>query len=417
MKILFLHQNFPGQFKFLAPALATAGHEVTALRLDNATPLTNYDGVRVQNYRTLRINTPGLTPSHRDLESKLIRAEGVAVALDRIRQSGNAPDLIIGHSGWGECLHVKSVFPGAGLYAYCEFYYRENGQDTGFDPEYEKVRDIHSSIRLDIKNFNNDLMSTRMDKGLTPTQWQMSTYPDSTRRKLSVIHEGVDTDQLKRRPEVTLTLTTKDGTQVRLSSENKVVTYVARNLEPYRGFHSFMRAIPKILRADPEARVLLVGGDSVSYGSPPKEIIGEDVSWRQLLLREVSSTLSQTEIARIHFLGKVPYQTYKDILSISSVHVYLTYPFVLSWSMLEAMSMGCCVLGSSTPPVQEVIEDGQNGRLVNFFDYDSIADTVIDLLADKSQRTRLGAHARKTIQDRYDLKRICLPAQLQWVLT
>jgi glycosyltransferase involved in cell wall biosynthesis len=219
---------------------------------------------------------------------------------------------------------------------------------------------------------------------------------------MSVIHDGIDTTLC--RPDPSAVLTLNDGTT--FTRHDEVVTYVARNLEPYRGFHTMMRALPTILERRPRAHVLLVGGDEVSYGSKPK---GSE-TWREHYLKEVSGGIDS---ARVHWLGRIPYAQLIRMFQVSSVHIYLTYPFVLSWSMLEAMSCGCLVVGSRTPPVSEVITDGRNGLLVDFFSPAALAGVVDHALADREGMASLRTAARQSIIERYDLKSLCLPAHLE----
>jgi glycosyltransferase involved in cell wall biosynthesis len=226
------------------------------------------------------------------------------------------------------------------------------------------------------------------DWGMAPTRWQQRQFPAAHAARMSVIHDGIDTDAV----------TPGD-------SSEEIVTYVARNLEPYRGFHVFMRAIPEIQKRRPKARIVIVGGDDVSYS--PRLPAGQ--TYRQHLLREIEG---KADLSRVHFTGKLPYREYVEVLRKSSVHVYLTYPFVLSWSLLEAMSAGCLVIGSRTPPVEEVIRDGENGLLVDFFDTAQIAERVDYALQNQQQLKILRQRARGTLIERYDLKRVCLPAQL-----
>jgi glycosyltransferase involved in cell wall biosynthesis len=213
------------------------------------------------------------------------------------------------------------------------------------------------------------------------------------------VHEGVDTNQV--RPDPTASLWLSGG--LRLSRRHKVVTYVARDLEPYRGFHRFMRALPKVLQQQPAAQVLIVGDDGVSYGRRSERAS----SYRAQLVAELQGKL---DLSRVHFLGRLPYQQYLTVLRISTVHVYLTYPFVLSWSLLEAMATGCFVIGSRTPPVEEVIRDGENGQLVDFFDEEGLADRITDALDRDNEALR--STARETVLKRYDLDTVSLPAYL-----
>lgn len=193
------------------------------------------------------------------------------------------------------------------------------------------------------------------------------------------------------------------GTILRAGDE--VVSFVNRNLEPYRGFHSFMRALPEILAARPRAQIVVVGGDAVSYGRAPRD----GGTWRARLLAEVGSRL---DLARVHFVGKLPYPTLIKLFQVTAAHVYLTYPFVLSWSMLEAMSAGALVIGSRTAPVEEVVQDGRNGLLVDFFSPVEIAQRVIEVLERPARFLELRMNARQTIVQKYDLLSCCLPAQI-----
>jgi glycosyltransferase involved in cell wall biosynthesis len=240
------------------------------------------------------------------------------------------------------------------------------------------------------------------DRGQTATEWQRSRYPEAYRDKIVVAHEGIDTDRVKPDPGAVLKL--ESG--LSLTRKDEVVTYVARHLEPYRGFHVLMRALPEIQRRRPKARVVIVGGDDVGYGRD----VPEGTTWRGKMLDEVGSRL---DASRVHFLGRVPYDTYLKVLQVSSAHVYLTYPFVLSWSILEAMAAGCAVIGSATQPVQEAIRDGENGLLVDFFDSRGIAETVETALAEQREHIRLAA--RQTVVKCYDLRTVCLPRQVAQV--
>ncbi|HEX7648931.1 MAG TPA: glycosyltransferase, partial [Noviherbaspirillum sp.] len=239
--------------------------------------------------------------------------------------------------------------------------------------------------------------------GQAPTKWQKSLYPKEYQSKIHIVHEGIDTANVKPDADACFALPNSD---VVFTPADEVVTYVARNLEPYRGFPSFMRSLPAILSARPKAQVLVVGGDDVSYGTR----LPDGKTYRQQLLDEVGKDI---DLARVHFLGKVPYSSFVRILQVSSVHVYLTYPFVLSWSMLEAMSAGCVIVGSRTQPVEEVIKDGENGVLVDIFKPAEISAKVIDVLARRQDYLGLRANARKSIVEQYDLRSICLPAQLR----
>ena len=405
MNFLFIHQNFPAQFKHLAPALATRGHEIRALGVTGIPA----PGVTLTNYQLQRGNTTGIHPFAQEFESKVIRAEACAREMFKFKQSGFEPDLIVGHPGWGEMLFCKEVFPNAKLLNYLEFHYGKDQGDTYFDPEFQEPNLMHD-MRLRVKNANNLLALDAMDAGLCPTQWQRSVIPACYQDKINVIFDGIDTDLVRPNDEIVVDLHTQAGRNIRLSAGQEVLTFICRNLEPYRGYHSLMRALPEVLQARPNAQVVIVGGNQTSYGSAAPQ--GQ--TWQEIFLNEVKEKLGPN-LDRVHFLGKVPYLTFVKIIQITRCHLYLTYPFVLSWSCIEAMSAGALIVGSDTPPVKEFITHGHNGLLVDFFNYEQIANTVIEALARPEQYLTIKAQARKTIVDQYDLKRICLPQQLALV--
>ncbi|MFU8789664.1 MAG: glycosyltransferase family 4 protein [Methylobacter sp.] len=404
MNILFIHQNFPGQFKFLAPALAQQGHSVVAMTLQKVNA-SEWQGVKLVAYVASRGTTPNVHPWVGDFETKTIRAEACFRAALQLQAQGFEPDIIIAHPGWGESLFLKDVWPKAKLGIYCEFYYHAQGADVGFDPEFP-AKDIGDVCRLRLKNLNNLLHFEIADSGISPTHWQASTFPAAFRERISVIHDGIDTDAIAPNPDSSLTL----NGNITLTKADEVITFVNRNLEPYRGYHIFMRALPALLKRRPKARVLIVGGDDVSYGARAEA----GKTWKELFAAEVRPQLSDSEWARVHFLGHIPYQYFIPLLQLSTVHVYLTYPFVLSWSLLEAMSVGCAIVASNTQPLHEAIHHDQTGRLVDFFDAPALADEVSALLADPAARARLGANARNFAVTHYDLKTVCLPRQLEW---
>ena len=409
MNILFIHQNFPGQFKFLAPALAKQGHRVVAMTMQK-TDVGQWQGVKLVPYTVTRGTTPHGHPWVTDFETKTIRGEACFRAALALRATGFSPDVIIAHPGWGESLFLKEVWPHAHMGIFCEFFYHPEGMDVGFDPEFP-TQDPGDVCRIRLKNLNNLLHFEVADAGISPTHWQASTFPEPFRSKISVVHDGIDTQAVKPNPTVKLTF----NGQLTLSKTDEVITFVNRNLEPYRGFHVFMRALPQILKQRPNARVLIVGGDGVSYGVRPTMEKNGGTKWKDIYVNEVRANISDEDWRRVYFLGHVSYDKFIPLLQLSTVHVYLTYPFVLSWSLLEAMSAGCAIVASKTPPVQEVISDDVNGRVVDFFDDQSLAAEVCALLEDKERARRYGIAAREHAVANYDLKKVCLPAQLAWV--
>jgi glycosyltransferase involved in cell wall biosynthesis len=394
MRVLFVHQNFPGQFRHLATALAKVGHEVRALAIS---PRMQLAGVTTSTYAPARGNVPGLHLWARDFETKVIRAEACANKMDELKALGFVPDLVIGHPGWGETWLVKEVWKGVRMLSFQEFYY---GADLNFDPEFA-LPGRAAACRFRLKNACVLPGLDGMDWGMAPTEWQRSQFPAQYRDKISVVFDGIDTDLVCPRRVERLSLGTPALT---LESGEEIVTFVNRNLEPYRGYHSFMRALPRLFQLRPRARVVIVGGEETGYGAAPER----GTTWRQKFFEEVQA---RVDPARIHFVGKLAYASLIDLLRISACHVYLTYPFVLSWSMLEAMSAGALVLGSRTPPVEEVITDGENGLLVDFFDIDGIATRIAEALKDPARFAALRDAARRTVVERYALSR-CLPRQI-----
>jgi glycosyltransferase involved in cell wall biosynthesis len=398
MNLLFVHQNFPGQFKHLAPALAAAGHHVRAMAIDGP----GLPGIEIHRYRPERATSREIHPWAAEFETKVIRGEACAAAASRLAHQGFTPDVIVANPGWGESLFLKDVWPSARMLALIEFYYAARGLDFDFDPEFFR-QDYARDARLRAKNAHMLLTLATMDWGICPTQFQRSTVPRAYHDRLSVIFDGIDTHAVRPDPVATVTL---NGRTLRAGDE--VVTFVNRNLEPYRGYHVFMRALPQILRRRPNAVALIVGGDEVSYGAaaPPGK------TWKQIFFDEVRDRL---DLRRVVFTGRIPYANYLKVLQLSRCHVYLTYPFVLGWSCIEAMSAGCLVVGSHTAPVGEVIEPEKNGLLVDFFDGHGLAETVTDCLARPAHYAPLRAAARQTAVERYDLATVCLPQQLDLI--
>jgi len=403
MKILLIHQNFPGQFPHLATALAGRGHAVLALTDQNNTKPTS---IRTARYTYKKPSLDQSVPLlARSFAEYAARGDAVARACVALRDNhAFVPDVVFGHIGWGETLFLKEVWPAARHLLYAELFYKTRGLDTGFDPELQHDDDWQR-IRTTARQAHLLLAMNGADRALSPTRWQADSFPENMRPKITVVHDGIDTGMVKPDPAAIVEL---PGTTLRLKAGDEILTFVNRNLEPYRGYHIFMRALPEVMAARPNARVVIVGGDDVSYGTKPPE----GKSWKSIFLDEVKDRL---DLSRVHFVGKVPYPLFLDLMRVTRVHAYLTYPFVLSWSMLEAMSAGALIVGSRTPPVEELIEDGVNGRLIDFFDVKAWSAALIEALAEPRRFMPMREAARRTIIERYDLKSKCLPQMLAFV--
>jgi glycosyltransferase involved in cell wall biosynthesis len=402
LDILFVHQNFPGQFRYSATALAASKtHRVVALGINQ--PAFPTPGVAYGRYAIKRKPTQDIAPLLQDFQSKVIRGEAAAAAAFELKQKGFNPDVIVVHPGWGEQLFLKDVWPQSPVLAFMEFFYRAEGLDTNFDPEFA-TDSLGARARTRVKNANHLLALDAADWCYSPTSWQRSSLPDIYQSKTSVIFDGIDTEFIV--PDSSAVFTLPDGRSVKAGDE--VLTFVNRNLEPYRGFHVLMRALPAIQKERPNAITLIVGGDEVSYGSMPKD----GKNWRDVMMKEVGDRL---DMSRVAFLGRIPYPEYRKLLQVSRAHAYLTYPFVLSWSLLESLAAECLVIGSSTPPVKEVLAHGKNGLLVDFFDVEGWVRTITGALADPAKLAPLRKAARKGVLEGYDLKTICLPRQLRLI--
>lgn len=417
MRILFIHQNLPAQFTHPIRALCASGeHEVYGIAAEHAMARCAqiHPGLKLLGYKPpgpatgAAPATPGeappasaaprLHPYLTDADNQVRRGQAVARALLALKNKGITPDVALAHPGWGESLFFKDIFPDVPLIGYFEYFFTACGGDVGFDPEFPDS--IDNQCRLRVRNALYLSALESADVGLTPTHWQQSRFPAALRSKIEVIHEGVDTEANQPDPQARF-----EWQGQTFEAGQPIITYVARGLEPYRGFHGFMRALPELLRRNPQARVLIVGGDAVSYGRshPSKR------SWREVLLDEVGPEL---DASRVFFTGKLPRDAYLKVLQVSAAHVYLTYPFVLSWSMLEAMACGALIIGSRTAPVEEVIRHGENGLLVDFFDREALLSTVTNALNQAAALQPLRAAARATVVAHYDLRSRALPATL-----
>lgn len=402
MKFLFVHQNMPGQYREVVQWLAaTKKHDLVFLtqRKDGL----ELPGVRTVRYAPFRETAKDAFGLSRVWEDATRSGYGAAVAANKLKEAGFQPDIILGHTGWGEMLFLKQVWPDVPMLGLFEYFYRATGGPVGFDPE-EPMSKMAPYL-LEARNAVPYAALHQVDAGIVPTQWQMDRFPPGFKDKMTVLHDGIRTDLLAPNPKVSLRL----GRDKRLlTREDEIVTYIARNMERTRGFHQFMRALPKMLDARPNLRVIAIGGNEVSYGKAsdhPGGLRGE-------MEAEVGHLIDWN---RVHFVGRVSYSDFCKIIQIGRVHIYLSMPFMLSWSTLEAMAMQATVVSSDVPSVTEVITHNETGLLVDFFDPDALATQVLDVVAHPQKYTHLGPKARALVVERYDFLTQSLPKLFQQI--
>lgn len=395
MNILFVHNNFPAQFRHLAQRfLRISGIQVQAIGASTAPSLP---GIATARYTFPAAASQAVHAFGARFDLDCRRAEQILYEAVHLKSQGFVPQLIYVHPGWGEALPLRTLFPDATICVLAEFYYAPRGTDVGFDPEFVNFG-VDGEVRIALRNASTLMALVDCDYAIAPTAWQRSVFPRDFENKIHVVHDGLDLAGLV--PAGKPASFSLPGLDI--GADEEIITFVSRNLEPYRGFHIFMRSLPELLSRRPRARVMIVGGEGVSYGAMPNR----HSSWRNVMLEELGDRI---DLRRVHFLGVTDYQNYLALLRRSDTHVYLTYPFVLSWSMLEAMAMECLVIASDTPPVTEVIQGGHNGLLVPFFDPSALARTLSQALDNPSRLTAVRKAARQTILSRYDFESVSWP--------
>lgn len=388
MKILFIHPNMPGQYKHLCRAFADNPKNTVVF-------ITKPRNLEIPNVHKVeyKMQREPSAATHRYLtgvERAVLTGQEVWRMCHALRhKEGFVPDVICAHPGWGDALFVKDIYPESKLLSFFEFYYQFYGADVGFDPS--EPAGVDDAARVRTKNITNILSLEAADWGICPTFWQHSVHPKEFQSKITVLHDGIDVDVAK--PDPAAEFTVHDNLKFKLGDE--VVTYIARNFEPYRGFPTFMRAAAIIQKQRPNCHIIAVGADEVSYGKK----LGKGDTWRHRMLKEVPLDMN-----RLHFTGVVSYANLMKLFQVSAAHIYLTYPFVLSWSAMESMACGAVLISSRTPPVEEVMNDGENALLADFFSPEEVAEKVIYALDHKEKMKDLRIAARKTIVDRYNIK-------------
>lgn len=398
MKILFIHPNMPGQYKHLARVFAAdPANEVVFITKPRSVNIPNVTKVEYE------VKRDSFSDLHRYLipfERAVFQGQEVWRVCNKLKQAGFVPDVICGHLGWGDGLFLKDVYPDVPVLAYMEFFYEGNGADMKFSYPEGVAEDDKARVRM--KNALHLFNLAFTDWMHCPTFFQRDRHPKDFWPRMSVIHDGIDTNEVAPNPDVSLQI--PGG--MKLTRKDEVITYISRNFEDYRGFPQFMEAAAEILKRRPNARILMVGADGVSYGKAYK---GKG-NYRE----DLCEKYGLTNHPRFHYLGTLPYHEMIGVLQVSSAHIYLTVPFVLSWSMMEAMSAGCLMIGSNTEPVQEVLQHDVNGLMVDMLKPLQIADAVDSVFAHPTRMQHLRDAARQTILDKYSMETL-LPLQIQLI--
>ncbi|MDD3436704.1 MAG: glycosyltransferase [Candidatus Gastranaerophilales bacterium] len=395
MNILFLHRSFPAQFKHIATTLAQDPSNLVMFITN--TENGQIHGVNKLVYKPKREVSKGCDPYLQVYEETVIHGEAAANIAKVMTQCGIKPDIIYGFS-WGPPMFIKELFPDTPLICYFEWFGKSENSVFDFggvnltQSQKESIKCNNSHVLLDLCN---------CDAGITPTYWQRDQFPKEFHHKIKVLHDGIDTDVCKPDNNVKIFI---EGSNLELNSGDEIITYATRGMEPYRGFPQFMEAVSILLKKRPNAKFIIAGADAVCYS--PKLAQG---TYKELMLKKFDIDLN-----RVLFVGSLPFEHYLKVLQISSVHVYLTYPFILSWSVLEAMSAGCCVVASDTKPVTEVIKDNYNGLLTDFFNVEQLVEKIEYALDNQAKMKEIRANARKTIAENYALKDI-LPKHIEYI--
>ncbi|MES1200727.1 MAG: glycosyltransferase [Pseudomonadota bacterium] len=399
--VLFVHNGVPGRFRWIAEALQQKGWSCALI---NGDPGNDLPSALCLKWQASRIATPDTFHLAARAETDIIRGRAALECAFRLRDGGFKPDVIIGHPAWGEMLFLREAFPEARQIQIGEFYSGvAPGADFHFDSELRRTN-LDTRLRYHAKNATLSLSLLSADRIVAPTPFQASVFPPHFASRTSIIHEGVDTNVARKRAGAKFQL----REDLIFDGGAPLITFINRHFEPLRGFHIFMRALPQFLGDNPEAHVVLIGEDA-PRGYGPKAPNG---SWKGLLLKELQGKL---DLARVHFPGRLDYDQLIDALSVSWAHVYLTYPFVLSWSLLDAMACEALIVGSDTAPVRDVIRHGENGLLTDFFDTQALVETLTNICRAPRQYDGLRRAARETVVTRYDRDSVCLPAWMQLI--
>ncbi len=395
MKILFLHREFPGHFKYIAPIFAKLPN-TTVMFITSDEYNNQYQDVNKFQYKKPQVTT-NQYPFINTFEESVLHGQEAAKIAMMMKQNGLIPDIIFAHS-WGNSMFMKDIFPNVPLLCYFEWFENADGAEVGFDGN-----PVDEGRRAQIRGVNVhrliDLCAC--DAGISPTHWQKQQFPKEFHDKISVIHDGIDTDMCCPNPDAKFLIKDKN---IEFTAKDEVITYATRGMEPMRGFPQFMEAVEKLQKKRPNAHFIIGGNDKVFYADKLS-----NQTYKEYMLSKLDLDMS-----RVHFVGGLNFLDYLSLLQVSSVHVYSTMPFVLSWSILEAMSAGCCIVASNTSPVAEVMKDKYNGLLFDFFNVNQLVEKIEYALDNKEEMKTIRKNARESAIEGYDFKKT-IPLQIQLV--
>lgn len=398
MNILFLHRGFPAQFKYLVKEFTKDPFNMVMFITNNQN--VKIDGVIKLVYQVQQGYNENCHPYLQIYEEAIRHGQASAAILLQLKQKGIKPDVIYGFS-WGPSMFVKDIFPDVPYICYFEWFVRTHDSVYDFGG---RILDENRKAELKCNNSHVLMDLYNSDGGISPTLWQKSQFPKEYQDKIKLLHDGVDTDIHKPNIEAEL----KISDELTLTANDEVITYATRGMEPYRGFPEFMEAVAILQKKRPNAH-FVIAGDNINYYSPRLS----EGSYKEIMLQKLN-----LDMRNIHFVGTLPYEEYVKLLQISSVHIYLTYPLILSWSILDAMATGCCIVASNTKPVLEVIKDNENGLLVDFPNVEKLVERIeyaLELrINNPDEMQRIKANARQTIVDNYALKDL-LPRHIEFI--
>lgn len=351
MHILFLHGNYPAQFHLQARILAAdPRHRVVFATEREEVPREQiFPGLELLTLKPHRPPSQAIHPYLVAHEEAVLLGQAVVRQLMTLKDQGFLPRLVVFHAGRGLGLFLRTLLPEATLVAYCEWYFKPADL-----PWLWGAAPLDSVLRIGLRNQVLLQELVEADLAITPTDWQRRQFPTALQPRLEVVFDGVDTSFFQpadaAAPAAPLRLQPEGGaTALEIGPEAIVLSYTTRGMEPLRGFPEFMRALPGLLAAFPALQVVIAGRDrqAYSYAAP-----SHGGSWKEHLLAELGPFPGRE---RVHFTGLIPYGQLRALLQRTDLHVYLSRPYVTSWSLFQAAACGAPIAMNSGPATTDVL--------------------------------------------------------------